>query len=333
MKAAVVREHGDIQNIRLENDFPEPEVDAGWAKIAVRATSLNFHDIFSRRGMPGIKLPLPLIIGSDIAGEVVELGEGCQGVSVGDRVLVDPINFERGMIGERWNGGRAEYCVADARQLVPIPDAVSFEVAASIPLAYATAHRMMVTRGQVSGSDTVLVMGASGGVGTACVLLAKRVGATVISCASSVDKLSRLADLGSDYGINYIEEDMREAAWEIAGKPKITGEGGVDLLVNCTGGGTWIDSTRCMRKGGRLVTCGATAGFEDQIDIRYVWTYEHTLLGSNGWHRSDIEAMLEYAQDGTLIPVVDKVLPLEEVHEAERLMENREIFGKIVLVP
>lgn len=333
MKAAVVREHGDIQNIRLENDFPEPEVEAGWAKIAVRATSLNFHDIFSRRGMPGIKLPLPLIIGSDIAGEVVELGTGCQGVSVGDRVLVDPINFERGMIGERWNGGRAEYCVADARQLVPIPGAVSFEVAASIPLAYATAHRMMVTRGQVSGSDTVLVMGASGGVGTACVLLAKRVGATVISCASSVDKLSRLADLGSDYGINYIEKDMREATWEIAGKPKITGEGGVDLLVNSTGGGTWIDSTRCMRKGGRLVTCGATAGFEDQIDIRYVWTYEHTLLGSNGWHRSDIEAMLEYAQDGTLIPVVDRVLPLEEVHEAERLMENREIFGKIVLVP
>ena len=333
MKAAVVREHGDIQNIRLENDFPEPEVEAGWAKIAVRATSLNFHDIFSRRGMPGIKLPLPLIIGSDIAGEVVELGTGCQGVSVGDRVLVDPINFERGMIGERWNGGRAEYCVADARQLVPIPDAVSFEVAASIPLAYATAHRMMVTRGQVSGSDTVLVMGASGGVGTACVLLAKRVGATVISCASSVDKLSRLAELGSDYGINYIEKDMREATWEIAGKPKITGEGGVDLLVNSTGGGTWIDSTRCMRKGGRLVTCGATAGFEDQIDIRYVWTYEHTLLGSNGWHRSDIESMLEYAQDGTLIPVVDKVLPLEEVHEAERLMENREIFGKIVLVP
>ena len=333
MRAAVIREHGDIQNIRLEDDFPEPEVSTGWAKIEVKATSLNFHDIFSRRGMPGIKLPLPLIIGSDIAGEIVELGEGCQGVSIGDRVLVDPINFELGMIGERWNGGRAQYCVADARQLVPIPEGVSFEVAASIPLAYATAHRMMVTRGQVSGSDTVLVMGASGGVGTACVLLAKRVGATVISCASSIDKLARLADLGSDYGINYVEEDMREAAWGIAGKPKITGEGGVDLLVNCTGGGTWIDSTRCMRKGGRLVTCGATAGFEDQIDIRYVWTYEHTLLGSNGWHRSDIEAMLEYAQDGTLVPVVDKVMPLEQVHEAERLMEQREVFGKIVLVP
>lgn len=333
MRAAVVREHGDVNRILLENDFPEPVPEPGWVKVAVRATSLNFHDIFSRRGMPGIQLPLPLIIGSDIAGVVVELGPDCAGVETGDRVLIDPINFERGMIGERWNGGRAEYCVADARQLVRIPDNVSFEVAASIPLAYATAHRMMVTRGQVSGGDTVLVMGASGGVGTACVLLAKRVGATVISCASSEEKLNRLTEIGSDHGINYVEQDMRHAAWEIAGKPRINGEGGVDLLINCTGGGTWVDSTRCMSKGGRLVTCGATAGFEDQIDIRYVWTYEHTLLGSNGWHRSDIEAMLGYAADGSLLPVIDKVLPLEEVHEAERLMEDRGIFGKIVLLP
>ncbi|MEM7002773.1 MAG: SDR family NAD(P)-dependent oxidoreductase [Pseudomonadota bacterium] len=333
MRAAVVREHGDIDNILLEDNFPEPELEPGWARIAVKATSLNFHDIFSRRGMPGIKLPLPLVIGSDIAGEVVETANGVAGVHVGDRVLIDPLHMQRGMIGERWNGGRAEYCVADARQLVPIPEGVSYEVASSIPLAYATAHRMMVTRGGVNKDDTVLVMGASGGVGTACVLLAKKVGATVISCASSAEKLQRLAAIGSDYGINYIESDMRKAAWEIAGKPKITGEGGVDLLVNCTGGGTWIDSTRCMRKGGRLVTCGATAGFEDQLDIRYVWTFEHTLLGSNGWHRSDIVAMLDYASEGTLIPVIDKVLPLDQVHEAERLMEQREVFGKIVLQP
>ena len=333
MRAAVVREHGDIGNILIEDDFPDPELEPGWVRVAVKATSLNFHDIFSRRGMPGIKLPLPLVIGSDIAGEVVEVAENVDGVAVGDRVLIDPIHLSRGMIGERWNGGRAEYCVADAKQLVPIPEGVDFETAACIPLAYATAHRMMVTRGQVNGDDTVLVMGASGGVGTACVLLAKRVGATVISCASSQDKLDRLAEIGSDHSINYIESDMRTAAWDIAGKPRITGEGGVDLLVNCTGGGTWIDSTRCMRKGGRLVTCGATAGFEDQIDIRYVWTYEHSLLGSNGWARSDIVAMLDYAADKSLTPVIDKVMPLEEVHEAERLMEDREIFGKIVLTP
>ena len=202
-----------------------------------------------------------------------------------------------------------------------------------IPLAYATAHRMMVTRGGVKGEDTVLVMGASGGVGTACVLLAKRVGATVISCASRADKLQRLQELGSDHGINYVESDMRRAAWDITGNPRITGDGGVDLLVNCTGGGTWIDSTRCLRKGGRLVTCGATAGFEDKIDIRYVWTYEQSLLGSNGWHRIDIVAMLDYATDGSLLPVIDKVMSLEEVHSAERLMEKREVLGKIVLRP
>ena len=333
MRAAVVREHGEIENILIEDDFPEPDLEPGWARIAVKATSLNYHDLFTRRGMPGINLPLPLVVGSDIAGEVVEGAGGVVEATIGNRVLIDPLNMQRGMIGERWNGGRAEYCVADAKQLVPIPDTVSYEIAACIPLAYATAHRMMVTRGDVKAEDTVLVMGASGGVGTACVLLAKRAGATVISCASTEEKLERLKDLGSDHGVNYVEQDMREASWEIAGKPRITGEGGVDLLVNCTGGGSWIDSTRCMRKGGRLVTCGATAGFEDQIDIRYVWTYEHSLLGSNGWHRSDIVTMLEYAAEGSLLPVIDRVMPLEEVHEAERLMEEREVFGKIVLQP
>lgn len=333
MRAAVVREHGGIENILLEDGFPEPAVEPGWVKVAVRATSLNYHDLFSRRGMPGIQLPLPLIIGSDIAGEVVEVGVGVDASLVGERVLIDPFYTSLGMIGERWNGGRAEYCVAHASQLVRIPDNVSFEVASAIPLAYATAHRMMVTRGQVRESDTVLVMGASGGVGTACVLLAKHAGAKVIACASSPDKLDRLQTLGADHGINYVEEDMRKAVWDLLGKPRVTGEGGVDLLINSTGGGTWRDSVRCMRRGGRLVTCGATAGFDEEVDVRYVWTYEHTLMGSNGWQRSDIEALLEHAANQTLVPVIDRVMPLAEVHEAERLMETRSLFGKIVLVP
>ena len=333
MRAAVVREHGDIGNILLEDDYPEPVIEPGWVKVAVRATSLNYHDLFSRRGMPGIRLPLPLIIGSDIAGEVVETGEGTGGDLIGRRVLIDPLLASHGMIGERWDGGRAEFCAAHASQLVPVPDGVSFETAASIPLAYATAHRMMVTRGQVQAGDTVLVMGASGGVGTACVLLAKAAGATVIACASSADKLERLAGLGADHGINYLEQDMREAVWDLVGKPRITGEGGVDLLINSTGGGTWRDSVRCLARSGRLVTCGATAGFDEEVDVRYVWTFEHDLKGSNGWQRSDIEAMLAHAARGTLLPVIDRVMPLAEVHEAERLMEDRALFGKIVLVP
>jgi alcohol dehydrogenase len=333
MRAAVVREHGSLDNILLEDDFPEPVLQPDWVRIAVRACSINYHDIFSRRGMPGIKLPLPLVIGSDIAGDVVEIGAGVTTAAVGDRVLIDPLLPAVGLIGERFNGGRAEFCAAHASQLVPIPDGVSYNVAASIPLAYATAHRMMVTRGAVKANDTVLVLGASGGVGTACVLLAKLVGATVIACASSAAKLERLATLGATHGIDYLKQNMRDAVWNLVGKPRISGSGGVDLVVNCTGGNTWLDSTRCMSVGARLVTCGATAGFDEQIDVRYVWTFEHTLLGSNGWRRSDITTLLEHAAAGTLVPVVDRVMPLAEVREAERLMEDREVFGKIVLVP
>jgi alcohol dehydrogenase len=333
VRAAVVYQHGSRSNIVLEANYREPALQPEWVRLRVRACSVNYHDIFSRRGMPGIKLPLPLIIGSDIAGEVVELGPEARGAAVGDRVLLDPVFPPLGMIGERYDGGRAELCAAHSSQLVPIPDELSFKAAASIPLAYATAHRMMVTRAQVRPEDVVLILGASGGVGTACVLLAKLVGATVIACANSPDKLRRLGELGADHLINYAERGMREAVWEIVGKPRIAGTGGVDLVVNCTGRGTWIDSTRCMKLGGRLVTCGATAGFEEQIDLRYIWTFEHTLLGSNGWRRSDIAALIGHAARGSLKPVIDRVMALDEVHEAERLMEERQVFGKIVLVP
>ncbi|MBW2241793.1 MAG: SDR family NAD(P)-dependent oxidoreductase [Deltaproteobacteria bacterium] len=336
MRAAVVYEHGSLDKIMLEDHYPKPALREGWVRLRVKACSLNYHDIFSRRGMEGIKLNLPLIIGSDIAGEVEALGDGVLGWSEGDRALIDPfpiLETGGGMIGEGLDGGRAEYCVAHASQLVPIPASVSFEVAASLPLAYATAHRMMVTRGQVQAGETVLVLGASGGVGTACVLLAKKAGASVIACASSQDKLDRLAELGADHGIHYVDQDMRKAVWEIVDKPRVYGTGGVDLVINSTGGGTWIDSTRCMKVGGRLVTCGATAGFEEKLDLRYVWTFEHNLMGSNGWRRSDITTLLSYAEDGSLLPVIDRVMPLEEIREAERMLEDRKVFGKVVVTP
>lgn len=336
MRAAVVYEHGPLDKIVLEENYAEPSPDPGWVKLRVRAASINYHDIFTRRGMPGIKIPLPIIIGSDVAGEVAELGEGVEGWKPGDRVLVDPLpSLHNGgkMIGEGFDGGRAEFCLAHASQLVPIPDAVSFDVASSIPLAYATAHRMLVTRGQIQAGEKVLVMGASGGVGTACVLLAKLIGAEVIACASSPAKLERLAALGADHGVNYVERDMREAVWEIVEKPRVFGTGGVDVVVNCTGGGTWGDSIRCLKAGGRLVTCGATAGFEEQIDVRYVWTFETDLRGSNGWRREDITTLLDHAASGRLVPVIDQVMPLDQIREAERLMEDREVFGKIVITP
>ena len=336
MLAAVVHEHGGIDRIVLEARHARPALRPGWVLLRVRACSLNYHDIFSRRGMPGIKLPLPIIIGSDIAGEIAEIGGGVAGWRVGERVLVDPLPCEgtdHKFIGEQFDGGRAEYCLAHASQLLRLPDQVSFEEAASIPLAYATAFRMMRTRGQVADGETVLVLGASGGVGTACVLLAKLAGAKVIACAGSDDKAQRLLDIGADHVINYRTSNMREEVWKVVGKPRVTGIGGVDVAVNYTGGKTWKDTLRCVKLGGRMLTCGATAGFDEEVDVRFVWTYEHTIIGSDGWRRADIEALLNLAESRQLVPVVEKVVPLSQVHEAERLLESREVFGKIVLTP
>lgn len=336
MRAAVVHEHGPIDRIIVEPRFLRPTPRPGWVVLRVRATSLNFHDIFSRRGMPGIKLPLPIIIGSDISGEIAELGNGVDHWRIGERVLVDPMPIAENdykFIGEQFHGGRAEYCEVHPKMLLRLPPEVSFEEAASIPLAYATAYRMMYSRGAVKAGETVLVLGASGGVGTACVLLAKLAGATVIACAGSDEKSERLRSIGADHVVNYRTSNMREAVWGVIGKPKLAGAGGVDVAVNFTGGKTWKDTLRCVKMGGRMLTCGATAGFDEEVDVRYVWSFEQNIIGSDGWRRPDIDALVELARTRRLVPIVEKVLPLDAVHEAERLLESREAFGKIVLAP
>ena len=336
MRAAVIDEHGDRGVIRLVDDYPTPSAGEGGVVIRVGATSVNFHDIFTRRGMPGIRIPFPLIVGSDIAGEIVAVGEGVTGWSVGDRVLVDPHPCEATgwkFIGEQFDGGRAEFCAVLAEQLVRLPATVSFEVASTLPLAYATAHRMMFARGNVLAGETVLVLGASGGVGTCCVLLAKMAGAQVIACASSPAKLERLRAIGADHLIDYTRVDMRKAVHEIVGKPRVAGTGGVDLAINYTGGKTWMDTLRCVGNGGRMVTCGATAGFDEEVDCRYVWTFEQSIIGSDGWTREDVTRLLGLVESGLLKPVIDKVLPLDDIHEAERLLEDREVFGKVVVTP
>ena len=336
MKAAVIREHGDRDVTRVVTDYPDPQAGPGWVVVKVGATSLNFHDIFTRRGMPGIRIPFPLIVGSDLAGEIVEVGQNVSGWSLGDRVLVDPLpceGTEWKFIGEQFDGGRAEYCAVHSEQLVNLPDAVSYEQAASLPLAYATAYRMMLTRGSVKAGEKVLILGASGGVGTCCVLLAKMVGAEVIACASSDAKLDRLGGIGADHLVNYKKVNMREAVHEIVGKPRVTRTGGVDLAVNYTGGKTWKDTLRCVGFGGRMVTCGATAGYEEEVDCRYTWTFEHSIIGSDGWTRDELVALLGMVESGDLDPVIDRVLPLDEIHEAERLLEDREVFGKVLVTP
>ena len=337
MKAAVVREHGAPDRLNFETDFPDPKPGPGDVIVAVKASSLNYHDVFTRRGMPGIKVPLPAIMGLDVAGEIAEVGPGVTGWSKGDRVLVDPINrIEGGLMGETVHGGLAELCRAKAHQLVKIPEGVSFSDAAALPVAYGTALRMMRTNGRVAAGEKVLILGASGGVGVCCVQLAKIAGAEVIACAGTDAKAKRLAELGADKTINYIEKDFMKEVFAMYGKPTRRGAGtdqGVDVVVNYTGGDTWVKSMKVLKVGGRLLTCGATAGYDPQEDIRFIWTFELKVLGSNGWARSDIVTLLEMVQQGKLKVLVDKVYKLEEAREALRVIEDREVFGKIVVAP
>jgi alcohol dehydrogenase len=331
----VLRAHGGPDAVRLETDFPDPAAGLGDVVLRVRATSLNYHDVFTRRGMPGIKIPMPAIMGLDVAGEIVSVGPDIDGWKVGDRVLVDPVNrVEGGLMGETVHGGLAELCRARAHQLVRIPETVSFEDAAALPVAFGTALRMMRTNGHVGRGEKVLILGASGGVGVCCVMLAKQAGAHVIACASSAEKLRRLEALGADEVINYAETDFMKWVWERYGKPhRRTYEGGVDVVVNYTGGDTWVPSLRVLKRGGRLLTCGATAGFDPAEDIRFIWTFELKILGSNSWARDDLHTLLEMVEKRQIKVPIDEIYPLDQANEALAAIEDRKVIGKIVVRP
>ncbi len=335
MKAVWFGEHGGLDVLRY-GDLEDPQPGPGEVRVRVEACSLNYHDVFTRRGMPGIKVPLPMVPGCDAAGRVDALGEGVSGWQPGDAVLVDPVLTDEAtgrfwMIGDtRW-GAYAEYVIVDQSQLIALPDGVSATQASCLPVAYGTAYRMMITRGQVQAGERVLILGASGGVGTGALLLAKMLGAHVVAAAGSEDKCARLRELGADDTVNYATEDF------VAHTRRTTGTlftgGGYDVVVNFTGGDTWARSLRCVKLGGRLLTCGATAGYDPPTDIRFIWTAEMDIRGSNGWKRPDLLALLDLVRTGAVDPAIDKVLPLEQGAEAMRLLEERAFFGKIVLAP
>ena len=235
------------------------------------------------------------------------------------------------MLGETAMGALAEYCVVHPSQLIALPDEVSDIEAACLPVAYGTAHRMLLTRGNLQPDETVLVLGASGGVGTACILLAKMLGATVIAAASSPAKCDRLRRLGADDTIDTSAVEVHDYVRRTTGS--LFAGGGCDVVVNFTGGPTWASSLRCVKRGGRLLTCGATAGFDPPTDLRFLWTGELNVLGSNGWTRDDLNAVVGLVARKHLTPVIDSVVPLSDGIEACRRLEEREVFGKVVVVP
>ena len=334
MRALVLRQHGGLENLQLVKNHPKPKAKPGMVVIRVRASSFNYHDVFTVKGMPGIKVPLPVVIGLDMAGEIVEIGEGVSDRKIGSRVLVNPLNKKKGLMGEMLDGGMAEYCLVDADQLIAMPDGVSFEEAASLPVAYGTAHRMLITHNTIRKGDRVLILGASGGVGTGCVILSKLLGAEVIACASSAEKMEKLKALGADETINYKEVDFSKWAIEKYGKPqRRTYDGGVDVVINFTGGETWVPSLRCLKRGGSLLVCGATAGHDPKEDLRYIWSFELKVIGSNSFYEDNLTDLMNMIVEKRIKPVIDEVLPLEKAAEGLRLIRDREVIGKVVVVP
>lgn len=346
MRAAVVREHGGFDKVRIE-ELPRPvPVRDGDTVVRVRACALNRMDLFTRQGLtgPGIRaVQLPHVSGGDVAGEVVEVGPGVSSWRAGDRVVVYPglacgwcewcAQGEETMcssyriLGEDVHGGLAEYCRVDARNLEPLPDHVAFETAAAVPAAYTTAWRMVVTVGRLLPHERVLVLGAGGGVGSAAVQLARRIGAYVFAVTSAPERARRLREIGADRPIDRSVEDFESVvSTETNGR-------GVDLVVNPVGGATWPPAIRSLAMGGRMLICGATIGDNPDFSIREIYQSHRQILGAPIGNRRDFRAVLDLVARGEIDPVVDRVLPLEETAEAHRALEQGEIFGKVVIAP
>jgi NADPH:quinone reductase-like Zn-dependent oxidoreductase len=340
LKAIIYAEHGGPEVLQYV-EVAEPVIGAGEVLVRVRACALNHLDLWLRRGVPSLKIPLPHIPGSDVAGEVRQVGVGVTNVKLGERVMLQPgiscgqcekclagddnLCRSYAILGETVDGGCTEFVKVPAVNCVPIPEGVSFEEAAAFPLVSLTAWHMLMARAKLKPAETVLVLAAGSGVGTAAIQIAKAAGARVIATAGSEAKLAQARELGADEVINH---STQKIATEVR---RITAKRGVDVVFEHVGEATWNESVRSLTPGGRLVTCGATAGYNGAIDIRYLFTRQISLLGSFMGSKVDLLAAVEFLKRGLLKPVIDVVLPLARCAEAHRRLENREQFGKIVL--
>jgi NADPH:quinone reductase-like Zn-dependent oxidoreductase len=340
MKAVIFSEHGGPEVLRY-TDVSDPQIDGGEVLVRVRACALNHLDLWVRRGMPGVAIAMPHILGSDISGEVAGVGSGVTNVRVGERVLLNPgiscghcVHCLRGndnfcreytLFGYKVDGGYAEFVAAPAVNVIPMPANLTFEEAAAVPLVFLTAWHMLITRARLEPGETVLVLGAGSGVGSAAIQIAKSTGARVIATAGSELKLQKAKELGADEVLMHtIPNFSREVK-------RLTERRGVDVVVEHIGDATWQESLASLAVGGRLVTCGATTGYEGKIDLRYLFSRHISILGSYMGGKAELFSALDLLARGLVKPVIDTIMPLPNAAEAHERLEKREQFGKIVL--
>jgi NADPH:quinone reductase-like Zn-dependent oxidoreductase len=342
MKVARIHEHGPAEVLRYE-DAPEPKIKANQVLMRVRACALNHLDLFVRAGIPGMKFNMPHVLGSDIAGEIVETGPLCERVKPGWRALLSPglscrqcdqclvgndnLCRRYTMFGYAADGGNAELLAAPEYSVIQIPDDMTFEEAAATPLVFLTAWHMLMARARLQPGEDVLVLAASSGVGSAAIQIAKMFQCRVISTAGGPAKMARARELGADYVIDHYQQDI---AAEVK---KITGKRGVDVVVEHVGLATWQKSLESLAPAGRLVTCGATTGFDARIDLRFLFSKQWSLLGSFMGTMGELHQVLKFVFRKQLKPVVDRVYPLAEIRAAHERLENKEQFGKVIVKP
>jgi NADPH:quinone reductase-like Zn-dependent oxidoreductase len=342
VKAIAMRAHGGPEVLKLEQ-LPDIEPRPGWAVVRVRAVALNHLDVWVRRGWPGLLISFPHVPGSDIAGVVDSLGLGAEGWKPGDEVVLSPglscgrcreclsgrDNLCRGysILGEHVSGGYAEQVTVPVENLLPKPKALSFEQAACIPLVFLTAWHALATRAALRHGETVLVHAGGSGVGSAAIQIAKLLGARVIATAGADSKCEKALALGADHAVNYEKEDF------LAVVKKLTRRRGVDVVFEHVGKKTWEKSLLAATAGGRVVTVGATTGYDPLTDLRHVFYRRLSILGSTMGSKGELFDILRFVEDGKLRPVLDRVMPLEEAARAQELLSERAQFGKIVLQP
>src|SRR6266536_3057669 len=340
MKAVRIHQFGGPEVLVYE-EVPDPRPRKDQVLVRVKACSLNHLDVFVRKGLPGVKLPH--ILGSDVAGEVAEVGEYVSGIIPGQRVLVAPMHFcghcmkclaglqnqcrEFTVLGNAVDGGNCELIAVPAVSVIPIPDTLDFNQAASVPLVFLTAWHMLVGLAGIRPGQTVLVLGANSGVGIAAIQIAKLFHARVIATAGDERKMERARELGADFVVNHYQQKISQEV------RKITNFEGADIVVEHVGVATWEESVKSLKAGGALVTCGATTGPKVNLDLRFLFSRQLALLGSYMGTMSELHEVLSHIFAGRLKPVIDHTFPLNEAREAHEYMERSQMFGKIVLNP